>query len=340
MPHSLINVDAGQKTPVAKHAAAKQSVQVGDRRLVISNLEKILYPGTGFTKGEMLDYYARVAPVLLTHLRGRPLTRKRYPDGVEGPSFFEKNAPRGTPEWVRTVTLPVPGSTKNRDTIDYVVVDELATLVWVANLASLELHVPQWKVDRRGATQPPDLLVLDLDPGPPASVVECCEVALLLRDLLGADGIAAYPKTSGSKGLQLYAPLKPTPADDTRAYARSLAHRLEKERPDLVVSDMTKALRHGKVLVDWSQNVAAKTTVAPYSLRARPEPTVSTPVTWDEVSACDSPDQLKFLAPQVLERIDQHGDLLADLVELPTARRARLPKRANSENSAKGGGAA
>lgn len=307
-------------------APARQTVQVGDRRLQISNLEKILYPQTGFTKGQMLDYYARVAPVLLPHLAGRPLTRKRYPGGVDEQPFFEKNAPRGTPEWVRTVTLPVPGSTKNRDTIDFVIVDELATLVWVANLASIELHVPQWKVDRSGRAQDADLLVLDLDPGPPATVVECCEVALLLRKLLTDDGITAYPKTSGSKGMQLYAPLKPTPSDDTRGYARSLALRLEKERPDLVVSEMKKSLRPGKVFIDWSQNVAAKTTVAPYSLRARPEPTVSTPVTWDEVSNCAAVEDLKFVADDVLRRLDEVGDLLADLVKLPAGRRARLPR--------------
>lgn len=305
--------------------STKETVQVGDRRLVISNLTKVLYPQTGFTKGEVLDYYARVAPVLLPHLAGRPLTRKRYPNGVDGPSFFEKNAPRGTPDWVRTVTLPVPGSTMNRETIDFVIVDDLAALVWTANLASLELHVPQWKVRPRGGVQDADLLVLDLDPGPPATIVECCEVALLLKEILESDGLTGYPKTSGSKGMQLYAPLRPTSPDDTRAYARSLARRLEKQRPDLVVSDMTKALRHAKVLVDWSQNAAAKTTVAPYSLRARPEPTVSTPITWDEVAACRSAEELVFLAPAVLERIKADGDLLADLVSLPTNRRPKLP---------------
>jgi bifunctional non-homologous end joining protein LigD len=312
----------------ANEKSDKTTVQVGDRRLAITNLTKILYPQTGFTKGEVLDYYARVAPVLLPHLAGRPLTRKRYPNGVDGPSFFEKNAPRGTPEWVRTVTLPVPGSTMNRETIDFVIVEDLPTLVWTANLASLELHVPQWKVGPRGGVQEPDLLVLDLDPGPPATIVECCEVALLLKEILEADGLTGYAKTSGSKGMQLYAPLRPTPADDTRLYARSLARRLEKQRPDLVVSDMTKALRHGKVLVDWSQNAAAKTTVAPYSLRARPEPTVSTPVTWDEVAACRSPEELVFLSEAVLERIEADGDLLADLVTLTTKQRPKLPSGA------------
>ena len=312
----------------ANEKSDKTTVQVGDRRLAITNLTKILYPQTGFTKGEVLDYYARVAPVLLPHLAGRPLTRKRYPNGVDGPSFFEKNAPRGTPEWVRTVTLPVPGSTMNRETIDFVIVEDLPTLVWTANLAALELHVPQWKVGPRGGVQDPDLLVLDLDPGPPATIVECCEVALLLKEILEADGLTGYAKTSGSKGMQLYAPLRPTPADDTRLYARSLARRLEKQRPDLVVSDMTKALRHGKVLVDWSQNAAAKTTVAPYSLRARPEPTVSTPVTWDEVAACQSPEELVFLSDAVLERVAADGDLLADLVTLTTKQRPKLPRGA------------
>jgi bifunctional non-homologous end joining protein LigD len=309
----------------ANEKSDKTTVQVGDRRLAITNLTKILYPQTGFTKGEVLDYYARVAPVLLPHLAGRPLTRKRYPNGVDGPSFFEKNAPRGTPEWVRTVTVPVPGSTMNRETIDFVIVEDLPTLVWTANLASLELHVPQWKVGPRGGVQDPDLLVLDLDPGPPATIVECCEVALLLKEILESDGLTGYAKTSGSKGMQLYAPLRPTPADDTRLYARSLARRLEKQRPDLVVSDMTKALRHGKVLVDWSQNAAAKTTVAAYSLRARPEPTVSTPVTWDEVAACRSPEELVFLSDAVLSRIEADGDLLADLVTLTTKQRPQLP---------------
>ena len=303
---------------------SRTAVQVDGRRLAISNLEKILYPAAGFTKGEILDYYARVASVLLPHVAGRPLTRKRYPNGVDGPSFFEKNAPRGTPEWVRTVRLPAPGSTKNRDTIDYVVVDELPTLIWLANLAALELHVPQWTVDPRGDVQDADLLVLDLDPGEPATIVECCEVALLLRQLLGDDGIEAFPKTSGSKGLQLYAPLVPTSADRTRAYAKSLAVRLERERPELVISDMTRARRHGKVLIDWSQNNAAKTTVAPYSLRARAEPTVSTPVTWAEVEACSDPSQLRFVAADVLDRVGRDGDLFAPLVERSAEQRGRL----------------
>jgi bifunctional non-homologous end joining protein LigD len=315
---------SGEHNQVPTTASSRQTVQIEGRSLAVSNLDKILYPASGFTKGEVLDYYARVAPMLLPHLRGRPLTRKRYPNGVDGQSFFEKNAPRGTPEWVRTVTLPVPGSTKNRETIDFVIADDLPTLVWVANLAALELHVPQWRVDSDGVVLPPDLLVFDLDPGEPATAVECCRVALLLRQLLADDALTAYPKTSGSKGLQLYVPIRPTSADDTRAYAKTLAQRLTREQPDLVLFDMTRALRPGKVLVDWSQNAAAKTTVAPYSLRARPTPTASTPVTWDEIEACSAPEDLRFEAAQVLDRVETEGDLLAELATLPDAKRGRL----------------
>ena len=236
-------------------------VTVEGRRLRLSNLDKVLYPEVGFSKGEVIDYYTRVAPVLLPHLAGRALTVKRYPNGVDSQFFFEKNAPRGTPDWVRTARLPAPGSTMGRDEIDYVVVEDLPTLVWLANLAALELHTPQWKIGPRGAARGADQLVLDLDPGPPATVVECCTVALLLRDLLVADGLTPVAKTSGNKGLQVYAAVRETPAQRTSDYARGLAQRLEQERGDLVVSRMTKSLRPGKVLVDWSQNNAAKTTV-------------------------------------------------------------------------------
>ncbi len=290
-------------------------VDVQGRQLALTNLEKVLYPAVGFTKGQVLDYYTRIAPVLLPHLAGRALTRKRYPDGVDGQVFFEKNAPRGTPEWVRTVRLPSPGSSKGRETIDYTVVDSLAALVWTANLAALELHTHQWAVDGDGAALPPDLLVLDLDPGPPATVVECCEVALLLREALAQDGLTAYAKTSGSKGLQLAARAGAgASAEQTSAYAKELAQRLESSHPDLVVSRMTKALRPGKVLVDWSQNSAAKTTVTVYSLRARERPTASTPVTWDEVAACRSPEDLVFTSDDVLARVAGHGDLFAPLL--------------------------
>jgi bifunctional non-homologous end joining protein LigD len=294
--------------------SAKSTVEVDGRRLVLSNLDKVLYPETGFTKGEVIDYCARVADVLLPHLRDRPISFKRYPDGVDGEGFFAKNAPRGTPDWVRTVRLPVPGSTKNRETIDYVVIDDLPTLIWAANLAALELHVPQWTVGPRGAVRDANLLVLDLDPGAPATVVECARVAVMLREELAADGLSAYPKTSGSKGMQVYAPVVPVSSDRTSAYAHDLAKRLEAAHPDLVVSRMAKELRPGKVLVDWSQNNAAKTTVAPYSLRARPMPWVSTPLTWDEVEACRAPTDLQFQAEDVLARVDEHGDLAAALL--------------------------
>ena len=289
----------------------KLTVDVDGRQVVLSNLDKVLYPAVGFTKGEVLDYYSRIAPALLGHLAGRALTRKRYPDGVDGPVFYEKNAPRGTPDWIRTVTLPSPGSGKDRDTIDYVVVDDLAALIWTANLAALELHTPMWRVDRDA----PDLLVLDLDPGAPADVVACCEVALLLRPLLEAEGLTPVVKTSGNKGLQLYARADPfTASSQTSAFAKSLAQRLESEHPGLVVHRMAKALRPGRVLVDWSQNSAAKTTVSVYSLRARSTPTVSTPVTWAEVESCRAVADLTFTTDEVLARVDAHGDLFAPLL--------------------------
>ncbi|MFI5099556.1 MAG: non-homologous end-joining DNA ligase [Actinomycetes bacterium] len=310
-------------------ADERVTVEVDGHRLTLSNLAKILYPpadgSPGFSKAEVVDYYTRVAPVLLPHLAGRPATFTRWPDGVAGKMFFEKNAPSHTPEWVRRVRLPSPGSGMKRDTIDYVVVDDLATLVWAANLAALELHVPQWRVGTDGAPDDPDLLVLDLDPGPPATAVECCAVAVLLRERLAADRLDAYPKTSGSKGLQLYVPLEPTPAERTSGYARALAGELERAHPGLVVSRMAKDLRPGKVFVDWSQNNGAKTTVAPYSLRARPWPTVSTPLTWDEVAACRAAEDVRFVAAQVLERVAADGDLLAALSAGPQRAAGRLP---------------
>ena len=289
----------------------KIAVDVEGTQVVLSNLDKVLYPSVGFTKGQVLDFYTRIAPVLLPHLAGRALTRKRYPDGVEGPAFFEKNAPRGTPDWVRIETLASPGSTKGRETIDYVVVQNLPTLVWTANLASLELHTHMWRVGREA----PDLIVFDLDPGPPATIVECCQVALLLRPLLEADGLEPVAKTSGSKGMQLYARADSfSSSDETSAYAKGLAQKLERDHPDLVLHRMTKSRRPGKVLVDWSQNSSAKTTISVYSLRARERPTVSTPVTWDEVAACAAPADLVFTSDDVLARVEQHGDLFAPLL--------------------------
>ena len=311
-------------------------VEVEGRRLTLSNLGKLLYPpgpeSDGFSKAEVIDYYTRVAPVLLPHVAGRPATFTRWPDGVDGKAFFEKNAPSHTPEWVRRATLPSPGSGMGRATIDYVFVDDLPTLVWAANLAALELHVPQWRVDAHGAPQDPDLLVLDLDPGPPATIVECCEVALLLRDLLAADGLTASPKSSGSKGMQLMVPLVPTPAERTSDYAKRLASTLAASHPDLVVAQMAKQVRPGKVFIDWSQNSAAKTTVAPYSLRAKPLPTVSTPLEWDEVAACRTPDDLRFTAEAVLERVLGGGGRPVDLMAgLLGKRRGRLPKESGAD---------
>ncbi len=286
-------------------------MDVEGHQLPLTNLEKVLYPEVGFTKGQVLDYYSRIAPVLLPHLAGRALTRKRYPDGVEGQVFFEKNAPRGTPDWVRVVELPSPGSSKGRETISYTVIEGLAGLMWTANLASLELHTHMWRVGEPS----PDMVVFDLDPGPPATIVECCEVALLLRPVLQADGLEPYVKTSGSKGMQLYARADAFgSSEETSAYAKGLAQRFEKSHPDLVLHRMTKALRPGKVLVDWSQNSAAKTTVTVYSLRAREHPTVSTPITWDEVEACTSPEDLVFTTDDVLARVAEHGDLFAPLL--------------------------
>lgn len=287
-------------------------VDVDGRTLTLTNLDKVLYPAAGFTKGEVIDYYSRIAPVLLPHLADRPLTVKRYPNGVDGQFFFEKNAARGTPDWVRTVTLPAPGSTKDRETIDYVVVEELATLVRLANLAALELHVPQWRIPHRAHRPRTDLLVFDLDPGAPATIVECCEVALLLRDLLAEQGLTLFAKTSGSKGMQVSAPVSVDDPALPSQYARVLAERLERERPDLVVSKMTRSLRPGKIFVDWSQNNPAKTTVAPYSLRAKDHPTVSTPVSWDEVAAGRP---LSFTSAQVLARVDSDGDLFAGALD-------------------------
>ncbi|MBC6459768.1 non-homologous end-joining DNA ligase [Actinomadura sp. HBU206391] len=297
----------------------KIRVRIEGRELTLSNLDKVLYPEHGFTKGEVIDYYTRVAPVLLPHLADRPATRIRYPDGTGDGAFYEKNAPSHTPEWVRTVRLPTPRSTRGASETDFIVIDDLPTLGWCANLAALELHVPQWRVGPRGGVREPDLMVFDLDPGEPATIVDACEVGLMLRDLLDADGLASYPKTSGKKGLHLYVPVEET--GRTSDYARKAAERLEREHPDQVLSQMAKRLRKGKVFVDWSQNNPAKTTVAPYSLRAGAIPTVSAPVTWAEVETCREPGDLRFDADEMLTRVDEHGDLLAPLL----TERQKLP---------------
>ncbi len=297
-------------------APAGQVVDVEGRRLVLRNLEKVLYPSTGTTKAEVLAYYSGVAATMLGYLRDRPVTRKRWPDGVGGEPFFEKNLPAGAPAWVRRVTLPVPGSTRDRETITYPLLDDLAGVVWAANLAALELHVPQWTVDTQGARRNPDRLVIDLDPGLPAGLAECVEVASAVRELLAADGLSCFPVSSGGAGMQLYAAVSgEQDADTLRGYARALAERLERTHPRLVVSRMTRALRPGRVLLDWSQNHAAKTTIAPYSLRGRERPTVAAPRSWAELDGSGRGGAaLHQLGPdEVTDRLRTRGDLLAGL---------------------------
>ncbi|SFW85992.1 DNA ligase D [Amycolatopsis australiensis] len=306
--------------PRPEPSGGRITVQAGDRRLTLSNLDKVLYPADGFTKGEVINYYSRVAPVLLPHLAGRPVTFIRYPNGVGGEKWFEKNVPNGAPPWLRTVRLPSTGSRGSGDTIDYPLLDDLPALVWAANMAALELHVPQWTVS--GATrQPPDRLVFDLDPGPGTTIVDCARVAERLYDVLTADGLTPYAKTSGSKGMQLYCGIETDDPAAPSAYAKRLAQRLARETPASVTAVMAKAQRTGRVFIDWSQNNPAKTTVAPYSLRGRDHPTVSTPVTWEEVRACRHVNHLTFTAEEVLDRVDEHGDLLVGLAE----ERAPLP---------------
>ena len=282
-------------------------VKVGNRVLTLSNLDKVMYPEVGFTKAQVIDYYTRVAPAILPHLRGRALTLKRYPDGVDGPFFYEKNCPDHRPDWVKTEPV---WSDSNDRFIEYCVVDGLPTLVWLANLADLEMHVPMALAK---TPQRPTAVVFDLDPGAPADLGTCREVALLLRETLTGHGLEAYPKTSGAKGMQVYVPLNtPVTYDDTTPFAKSIAEEMEREHPKLVVSKQRKELRRGKVLVDWSQNVDSKTTVAVYSLRAMSRPTVSTPVTWDEVG---KPGRLVFETEDVLARVEELGDLFEPVLK-------------------------
>jgi bifunctional non-homologous end joining protein LigD len=288
--------------------------EVEGRRVALSNLEKVLYPATGFTKGEVLHYYATIADVLLPHLRNRPVSFLRYPDGHEGQVFFTKNVPAGTPDWVTTAEVP-----RSEGPARMVLVQDLASLMWAANLVA-EFHTHQWLVDTPGEA---DRLVFDLDPGAPAGVVQCCEVALWLRERLAADGLEAYAKTSGSKGLHLLAAVRGASSEQVSEYAKGLAVEAERAMPRLVLHRMTRSLRPGKVFVDWSQNAARKTTATPYTLRARPEPAVSAPVTWEEVEDCRSPGQLAFLAPDLTPRLQDYGDLLAPLLD--TGRAAPLP---------------
>jgi len=294
---------------------------VEGKKLAVSNLGKVLYPKVGFTKGEVIEYYIRIAPVLLPHLRDRPLTMKRYPNGVDAEFFYEKNCPSHRPSWVKTAKVWSEG---NNRIMDYCLANDLPTLVWAANLADLELHT---SLSRKRDVARPTMMVFDLDPGPPADIVQCCQVGLWLRDLLAQVKLKSFAKTSGSKGLQVYVPLNsPVTYDDTKRLSRALAEHLEREHVDLVVSKMLKSLRGGKVLVDWSQNDEHKTTVCAYSLRAKDEPTVSTPVTWNEVENClkkKKADLLKFRSDKTLARVEKLGDLFESIEKL----KQKLPKK-------------
>jgi bifunctional non-homologous end joining protein LigD len=297
--------------------ATSQVVEVDGRELKLTNLDKVLYPEVGFSKGEMVDYYAKVADAMVPHLKGRAVTLRRFPEGVDDldSAFFEKRCPKHRPKWVKTTNVRAGPNAGN---IDFCVCDGRPTLVWMAQLAAIELH-PSLSLGR--APTRPTVLAFDLDPGPPADIVDCCQVALRLRDMFGHFGVQSFPKTSGSKGMQVYVPLnsKKVNYDVTKPFAKAIAQLLEKQTPDLVVSKMKKVERGGKIFVDWSQNHRSKTTIAVYSLRARERPTASTPVTWEEVeAAADSGDgsTLVFEAGDVLERIEQHGDLFAPVLEL------------------------
>jgi len=292
------------------------AVLVDGRRLRLSNLDKVMYPATETTKGEVLNYYARVAPILLPHLADRPVTRIRWPHGTAGPSFFEKNLPPGAPSWLRSVAVPTTGSRSQsgNDTLRYPVVDGAAALTYLVNLASLELHVPQWRFDTDGHPCNPDRLVIDLDPGSPAGLHECAQLALLVRERLERIGLTTAPVTSGSKGMQLYAGLPGEQDSDTiRDVAREIAQDLTRVRPELVLWKMTKSLRPGKVLLDWSQNAASKTTITPYSLRGKDAPFVAAPLTWAEVErGAERRDSLSQLdMDDVLARVARDGDLFA-----------------------------
>jgi bifunctional non-homologous end joining protein LigD len=295
-------------------ASRKTMVEIQGKRLELSNLDKVLYPEAGFTKAQVIDYYVRIAPVLLPHLRGRPLTMKRYPEGVTGLYFYEKNCPQHRPEWVQTAAVWSEG---NNRWVNYCMVQDLPTLVWAANLADLELHV---SLARDINIHQPTMIVFDLDPGPPANIVQCCRVGLWLRQVFERFGLRSFPKTSGSKGLQVYVPLNaPVTYEETKSFARDLARLLERLHPDRVVSDMKKSLRVGRVFVDWSQNDEYKTTVCVYSLRAKERAAVSTPVAWEEVENClqkEDPGLLVFESDQALRRVEQSGDLFAPVLTL------------------------
>ena len=290
------------------------TIEMEGRRLELSNLDKVLYPETGFSKAQLIDYCVRVAPVLLPHLKGRPLTMKRYPNGVSGPFFYEKNCPTHRPDWVKTVAVWSEGNNK---WMDYCLIEDLPTLVWAANLADIELHT---SLSLGKKIEQPTFIVFDLDPGPPATIVQCCQVGFWVKEVFDRLGLESFAKTSGSKGLQIYVPLNTAVTyEQTKPFAKSLAQMLERAHPAQVVSDMKKALRTNKVFVDWSQNDQHKTTINVYSLRAKDRPTVSTPVTWKEVAQClkkEDPELLVFTSDQTLARVEKNGDLWEPLLRM------------------------
>lgn len=308
-------------------ARQESIIDVGGRQIKLSNLDKVLYPKAGFTKGQVVDYMVRIAPALLPHLAGRPLTLKRYPEGVEGVFFYEKNCPKHKPDWVKTAKVWSEG---NHRFMNYCVVDQLPTLVWLANLADLELHT---SLSVASEIHKPTVIAFDLDPGPPATIVQCCQVGLWIRDFFEQLGLQAFAKTSGSKGLQVYVPLNtPVTYEETKPFAKAIALLLEDRSPDQIVSDMKKSLRTNKVFVDWSQNDEHKTTVCVYSLRAKERPTVSTPVTWKEVETClkkGDPELLVFTSDQVLQRVEKMGDLFEPVLTM----KQKLPAIDKSQNA-------
>lgn len=312
---------SGRPPEPGPHDTARQN-RTGVGRARLTNPDKILYPQTGTTKADVLGHYLAVADAILPHLAGRPVTMVRWPDGVERPSFFEKDVSRHAPDWIRTERLGTPGG--RSEFAWFPIIETVEGLAWAANLAALELHVPQWRVGPRGGRREPDLVVFDLDPGDGATVVDCCRVAERIAELLAADGLVGYPRTSGGKGLQLYLPVAVSRAEQTAEFAHDVADRLAAAWPQKVVSVMAKARRRGRVFVDWSQNNTAKTTIASYSLRGRGRPTVATPVTWDEVRACRRPEELTFTIDDLPGRLAAHGDLLAPLL---FTERQRLPRR-------------
>lgn len=321
-------------------AADSIRTRVAGREMSVVNLDKIMYPATGYTKAEVISYYSQIADVLLPYVTDRALTRVRFPNGVAGPSFYEKNAPSGTPDWVRTETILTGDGP-----VSYVVADEPATIVWLANLAALELHVPQWRIASldpgsraEGALERgeplADRVVVDLDPGAGMTIVETARAALIAAERLAADGLVPVPQTSGSKGIQLYAAIAPTPSRQAWAYVKRLNATLHKRHPDFFVSSMSIAERSGRIYVDYNQDLAARNTIAPYSMRGKERPSVATPLTWEEVAAADGPDALRFSPEDVLTRVAEHGDLAADLLHPD---RPQLPASSNDATGEGGG---